>query len=106
MIDTSREKLVTLAEAAGLIPFREGVPPHYRTVWRWCAKGLRGLRLESVFIGGIRYTTKESIDRFVGRLTDIRNDAVAPREKHSSRQSPKTASHEATLQHLAAEHGL
>jgi len=103
MIDTTKETLVTLALAVNLVPAGAGMQPHYRTLWRWCAKGLRGLRLESVFIGGTRYTTKEAIDRFVGRFTDIRNDAVAPREK---RKAKRQRSNEATLRHLAAEHGL
>ena len=106
MIDLARETPVTLAEAVDLIPRGAGKPCHLRTLWRWCAKGLRGLRLESVFIGGARHTTKEAIERFNARYTDIRNDAVAPREKRAAKHRPAKHSNEATLRHLAAEHGM
>jgi hypothetical protein len=44
MIDLTTEKLVTLAAAVELVPAGAGMQPHYRTLWRWCAKGLRGHR--------------------------------------------------------------
>lgn len=58
---TLQESLLTLKEAAKLLPRS----PHYATLFRWAQKGCRGAKLESVLIGGIRYTSREALDRFV-----------------------------------------
>jgi hypothetical protein len=34
------------------------------TVWRWTLRGVRGHRLESALVGGLRFTSHEAIDRF------------------------------------------
>lgn len=65
MIDVSQETLLKVTEAAKAIPTR----PSVATVWRWLAKGSRGVRLESVLIGGSRYTSKEAIGRFFEAVT-------------------------------------
>ncbi len=59
-IDLSTERLVSLTEAAALLPGR----PHLATLWRWCTRGVRGRRLESLEIGGRRYTSLEALQRF------------------------------------------
>lgn len=61
MIDTAKEKLITIKDARKLFPVR----PSLSTVFRWLNKGTRGVKLESVRIGGRRYTTAEAIDRFI-----------------------------------------
>ena len=55
------ETLVRLSEAPQLIPSR----PSPRTVWRWVLRGSRGRRLETVLIGGSRFTSREAIERFL-----------------------------------------
>ena len=61
MIDLELETLIPIAEAARHIPGR----PHRGTVWRWLQSGVRGVVLESVLIGGRRYTSTEAIRRFL-----------------------------------------
>lgn len=58
---TLQESLLTLKDAAKLLPGN----PHYATLFRWAQKGCRGVRLESALIGGIRYTSREALDRFI-----------------------------------------
>lgn len=60
MIDITSEKLLTLPEAAALLPGR----PSVATLWRWRTKGARGRRLESVVLGGKVFTSAEAIQRF------------------------------------------
>lgn len=38
------------------------------TAWRWCLRGCRGIHLESMLIGGVRYTSREACDRFLAAL--------------------------------------
>ena len=60
MIDAFTEELLSLSQAAKIIPGR----PHVLTVHRWSRKGLRGVRLETVVIGGKRFTTTAALNRF------------------------------------------
>ncbi|NLY00954.1 MAG: DUF1580 domain-containing protein [Rhodopirellula sp.] len=64
-IDIDRERLLTLSAAAVSLPHR----PHSSTVSRWVQTGCRGIRLESVLLGGRRYTSKEALRRFIERTT-------------------------------------
>lgn len=61
----SKKKQVPLTEAPNHLPKRRGKKVHYSTIYRWATKGARGRVLESVIIGGIRYTTVEALQRFV-----------------------------------------
>jgi len=61
MIDTTTEELVSFRKAADLFPSG----PHPATVWRWSQRGVRGVRLESILVGGKRFTSREAIERFI-----------------------------------------
>lgn len=63
MIDVASERLMTLHEAAALLPGR----PSVATLWRWRTKGARGRRLESVALGGKVFTSAEAIQRFASQ---------------------------------------
>ena len=65
MIDFQKEHLRTLSEAARLLPGR----PHVSTLHRWARRGVKGVRLDTVRIGGRRYTSIEAVQRFAAGLT-------------------------------------
>lgn len=65
MTEWLREELLSLAQAARLIPSR----PHVSTLWRWCGRGVRGVRLRTVIVGGRRYTTAAYVADFVAELS-------------------------------------
>jgi len=65
-IDLATENLKTLSEAARTLP---GGPVHVSTVHRWRLKGVRGIRLETILRGGVRFTTDEAINRFFAAST-------------------------------------
>jgi len=65
MIDTQSETLVPINAAPMHVPTR----PHVATVWRWIQRGVRGVKLDTVLIGGKRYTSTEAIARFIGGTT-------------------------------------
>lgn len=69
MIDVKEEKPFSFPSISKGHPIRPSVP----TLWRWALKGLQGVRLETIKIGGRRYTSFEAIDRFAARLTDLRS---------------------------------
>ena len=60
MFNVHEETLLPLSEAAEHVPGA----PHASTVQRWFLRGIRGTHLETVLIGGKRYTSIEALDRF------------------------------------------
>jgi hypothetical protein len=65
MIDTTHESLISLTDAAKMLPGR----PNLSTIWRWRNRGVRGVKLETVMCGGRRMTSLESLARFFQRVT-------------------------------------
>lgn len=58
------EQTLTFAQARRFLP---GSPPN-QTLRRWAIQGVDGVKLETVKVGGRRFTSKEAIDRFLTRL--------------------------------------
>jgi hypothetical protein len=70
---TLSDDLVTLREAAKLLPRRRGGKrPHFSTLWRWALRGLRGIRLETVSVGDTLCTTPEALEEFMRRVSEAR----------------------------------
>jgi len=70
MIDLTQEELVPIRDVPKHLPPRPtGKRVHISAVYRWLLRGIRGVRLESLKIGGTTYTSKEALQRFADRLT-------------------------------------
>ena len=70
MIDISSETLVSLTQATRHLPRRrKGKRPHASTLFRWAQKGCKGVRLETIQVGGTRCTSFEALQRFFEALT-------------------------------------
>jgi hypothetical protein len=67
--DLSDESLMSIPDAAKHLGKLTGQKPHVSTLWRWCLKGCRGVKLESICIGGKRFVTRTAIERFVEKST-------------------------------------
>lgn len=73
MIDFARETVVSLNDATSHLPRRRrGSRPHVATVYRWAQRGVRGVRLETLQIGGTMCTSIEALQRFFDRLSEPR----------------------------------
>ncbi len=70
-IDLQAEELLSLGDAAKSLPAIEGRRPHISTLWRWCKKGVRGVRLEYVRLGHRVCTSREALSRFAQRLAEV-----------------------------------
>lgn len=72
MIDTASEILVPLRDVPRLLPPRpNGKRLHISAVYRWTLRGIKGIRLETVKVGGSTYTSREALQRFSERLTGV-----------------------------------
>jgi hypothetical protein len=69
-IDISREPPITLSEAAAHVPRRRrGRKTAVTTLYRWSSAGVRGVKLETIQVGGSRCTSLAALQRFFDRLT-------------------------------------
>ena len=73
-IDLSSEDIFPVSEAPEHIPGH----PSKASVWRWVLTGVGGVRLESILIGGKRFVSAESIQRFCDRRTAAANGDTSP----------------------------
>src|SRR5258708_921780 len=70
MIDTTNETILPLSQAADELPRRRrGRKTNVSTLYRWSIAGCRGVRLETIQIGGTRCTSREALQRFFERLS-------------------------------------
>ena len=87
-IDLACEELLSLTDAAKALPTIDGRRPHVSTIWRWCRRGVRGVRLEYVRLGHRVCTTREALGRFAQRLADADEQPV---EKTTTTPKRRTA---------------
>jgi len=111
MLDLVREQPVTLAAVPMLIPAINAVPGmdarkplHPKTISNWATRGKRGVVLETVPIGGLLVTTREAVQRFFGRLAELREDKHCTAAVPVSRR-PRTTKHaQASMEETIREH--
>ena len=68
MIDMTKEEVFSLSRATQFVPAVDGNRVHTSTLWRWCVKGCKGVRLEHIRLGRRILTSHEAINRFANRL--------------------------------------
>jgi Protein of unknown function (DUF1580) len=80
-IDLRTEAPLSYNEAGKLL---DPAPrPSTTTWWRWSTRGVHGVVLETIMIGGRRYTTAAALQRFIDQLSD------RPAASRSLGQSPR-----------------
>jgi hypothetical protein len=72
--------LIPVSKAGQFIPSR----PSRATVWRWVLKGIRGHRIETVFVGSRRYVTREAIAAWLAAINS--QDQPPPRVSSDQRE--------------------
>jgi hypothetical protein len=82
------EETLSFSEAARALPRVNGKRVSTVTVWRWAAKGIRGIKLETRRLGRRYVTSKAALDSFCKQLAEL------PREpKPASVTQPANARH-------------
>jgi Protein of unknown function (DUF1580) len=78
MLDLFDGALITFGQAAVKFPRRRGNRPlHVATLHRWRTRGLKGVLLPAIRVGGQWMTSEAALSRFVTQLT------AASRDRHS-----------------------
>ena len=84
-IDASTEQVVSLHVYRRIRPpGRNGRPMHISTAYRHALDGVRGVRLETVRIGGTLYTSREAIQRFLDRVSERASSPATERTASES----------------------
>ncbi len=86
LTDSLRDAM-PLSRASDYIPGN----PHAATLWRWVSKGVRGVKLAVVRVGGRTMVTPEAIETFLNRLNAVEETqapVITPRQR---RQQSETA---------------
>jgi hypothetical protein len=95
VLELETEHLLRLADAGQhLPPRRGGRRPHPATFYRWAKAGLRGVRLETIRVGGSLCTSREALHRFCERLTEAEGpspQAPVPASPASRRRAAERA---------------
>lgn len=50
---------------------KTGRRPNPCTTWRWSAKGVKGVKLQVLFVGGTRLTTEEWVQDFIDAVSKV-----------------------------------
>ena len=70
MIDIGNEELTPIRQVPARLPPRaNGKQVHVTTVSRWINHSVRGVKLESLKVGGTTYTSAEALQRFAEGLS-------------------------------------
>lgn len=103
-IDISAETLISPTDYLKLRPAgRNGKPMHIATFYRHVLRGIRGIRLEHVRLGGQIYTSSEAVQRFAERLTEARmGGSRQPTDQAGSLPVPASFSTATTAPPIAA----
>lgn len=82
-IDALNEELLTFGKAARRARPKDSPPAAPSTICRWHAKGIAGVRLETLCMGGTRYTSAEALQRFFSAITQARDEQCSAEDTTS-----------------------
>ena len=86
-IDPRTETVFTLSEAPKRSEALLGRRVSVSTFYRWATTGLKGIRLETRYLGGTQYTSEEALNRFFDAITQrcqsVLDASVSPFRRNS-----------------------
>ncbi|WP_422927020.1 DUF1580 domain-containing protein [Singulisphaera sp. PoT] len=85
MIDFKEEQMLTVAEAAEWLASRN-MKIGTGAIRSWITNGNQGVKLEAIKLGGVVFTSVESIERFVRRLNGEDPKVVTTRRREREKK--------------------
>lgn len=70
MLNPKEERCYSACELARLLKKEFDIEKSHSTLLRWMRRGRRGIKLESIPVGGQRYSSLEAVQRFFERLDE------------------------------------
>lgn len=90
-LESPTNELISLNEAAKLLPRIDGKKVAVVTLWRWCRRGLRGEHLEYTRVGRKICTTHGALLRFFNRLAEL-DELIPPSRPATLKRAPISSS--------------
>lgn len=107
MIDIETDELITLTQAARLLPKVRSKYMHTSTLWRWCSKGNSGIKLQYVRLGRRIFTTAKALSEFSKELSEQDTLGVPPEtKKQIIKRSKKTIENDKLASDLCDKFGI
>lgn len=101
MIDVTQESLMLLRDVPRHLPVRpNGKRLHISAVYRWTMRGVKGVRLETMKLGGSTYTSREALQRFSERLSISPEVRTLERPTSRARQRQLESANSAVMREL------
>ena len=75
------EELLKFSQVPDWYLEKIGHPIDRSTCYRWRTRGCRGVKLETILIGGSRFTSLEALDRFVEQTNRAAVELLTPQRK-------------------------
>ena len=99
MIDISTETLIPIRDVPRRLPPRPtGKRVHISAVYRWIARGVHGISLDSIKVGGSTYTSVEALQRFADELNGTNHGQYpSPKITVTRRRQIERAEHEVAV---------
>lgn len=72
MISPTSDDLIPLTGVPKIVGKISGKTPALASVYRWTSKGVSGIQLEVIQIGGRQFTTRSALDHFFMESTQAR----------------------------------
>jgi hypothetical protein len=100
-IDIHKEELLELSKVPANLERRTGKKLNASTVYRWTNRGIAGIKLETILIGGTRYTSAEALNRFFtqstlakqGKLSTATPEGIRRAKANRDKQIEQRANH-------------
>ena len=92
------EDYLTLAEATKQLPRVNGRKVHTSTLWRWCRRGCKGVRLQYYRIGRTIMTTEGALQQFFTALAQVDAEQTDSHDyKLKRKRRPKPRERQASI---------
>ena len=85
MIQMLSETLIPINQVPVHLEKITGNRPHIASTYRWMKHGIAGIRLETLFIGGTRFTSEQALGRFFQESTKAKEKQNQSRQLDDSR---------------------
>ena len=99
ILEENPQSLTELAKAA---PRVNGKRVHPSTYWRWCRKGINGVRLEYARLGRRIVSSPAALARFTARLAELDDQPTGSTSPTVERKQRTEAAHRREVQRAEA----
>jgi hypothetical protein len=102
-ISIERDVLLALRSVPRLVRKKCGRQPHISTVRRWKDRGIAGVRLETVSIGNVCFTTEKAVFEFFERSSVAKRQG---KKEHTASDEARRTSNLRRLGNVACDLGI